>query len=132
MEECTEQEYSPYIDDLKDTYKSLLVSISDATVIANSKTLAHILPDLVPPIDCQYKVRFFEQDKKDLFTQSEKHKTVNLPEGIEKQFSLYRDYCVRIKRIFDQCKNHQFQLNPNTFNTSYSKIINNGICQECS
>ncbi len=37
----------------------LKVSISNSKIVGNSKALAHILPNLVPPIDRQYSIRFF-------------------------------------------------------------------------
>ena len=127
MEDCSVNEYSTYIDGLKPIYMSFAVSISESTLVAHSKTLAHLLPDFVPPIDRQYTVRFFTQDNKNFFTQSGKYKLVNLPTGIERQFSAFKEYCVRIKQMFDQCDRHLFQLNPNTFNTSYPKIMDNVI-----
>lgn len=44
---------------LWDLVESLKVSASSARIVANSKTLHHLLPDLVPPIDRQYTFRFF-------------------------------------------------------------------------
>jgi hypothetical protein len=37
----------------------LRVSIAKAQIVANSKTLHHLLPDLVPPMDREYTFRFF-------------------------------------------------------------------------
>jgi len=34
---------------------------------------------------------------------------------------------VRIKRMFDQCDRRLFEINPDTFNTSYPKIMDNVI-----
>jgi len=127
MEECTEGEYSAYIDNLKQIYTSLAVSIAESTIVAHSKTLAHILPDFVPPIDRHYTVRFFTQDKKNFFTPSGKFKVVNLPSGTDRQFLAFKEYCIRIKRMFDKCDRQLFQLIPNTFNTSYPKIMDNVI-----
>lgn len=127
MENCSEDEYSSHIDNLKPIYTSLAVSISESTLVAHSKTLAHLLPDFVPPIDRQYTVRFFTQDNKNFFTKSGNYKAVNLPAGIERQFSVFKEYSVRIKRMFDQCDKQQFQLDSNTFNTSYPKIMDNMI-----
>ncbi len=69
MDSCTAKEYEKYIDDLRGIYFGLKVSISDATIVAHSKALAHILPNLVPPIDRQYTIRFFTQDNKNFFTE---------------------------------------------------------------
>jgi hypothetical protein len=38
---------------------SLTVSTSRTSIVAGSKTLHHLLPDLVPPIDRQYTFQFF-------------------------------------------------------------------------
>jgi hypothetical protein len=38
---------------------SLKVSTSRTTIVAGSKTLHHLLPELVPPIDRQYTFKFF-------------------------------------------------------------------------
>lgn len=67
MDSCTQEQYEQSIESLKEVYFSLKVSISNATIVAHSKTLAHILPNLIPPIDRQYTVRFFTQDNKDFF-----------------------------------------------------------------
>lgn len=38
---------------------SLTISLANAKIVANSKVLHHILPDLVPPIDRTYTYNFF-------------------------------------------------------------------------
>jgi hypothetical protein len=38
---------------------SLRVSTSETRIVAGSKALHHVLPDLVPPIDRRYTFRFF-------------------------------------------------------------------------
>ena len=124
MNECEDKEYSKYIDGLKSIYSPLKVSISESTLVAHSKTLAHILPDLIPPIDRQYTVRFFTQDNKNFYSKSRKYRAVNLPDD---HFSAFKDYCIRIKQMFDRCERELFQLDFNTFNTSYPKIMDNII-----
>jgi hypothetical protein len=127
MDGCTEKEYSAHIENLRKVYSSLIVSISDSTLVAHSKTLAHILPDLVPPIDRQYTIRFFTQDNKNFFTESKNYRAVVVPKGLEKQFAAFKDYCVRVKRMFDQCDKQLFKIDPTNFNTSYPKIMDNVI-----
>jgi hypothetical protein len=39
--------------------ESLKVSVAEARIVANSKALHHLLPNLVPPIDREYTFRFF-------------------------------------------------------------------------
>jgi hypothetical protein len=38
---------------------TLKVSVAEARIVANSRTLHHVLPSLVPPIDREYTLRFF-------------------------------------------------------------------------
>jgi hypothetical protein len=49
MRGSTEREYADAISELWPCYKLLRLSISEATIVANSKALYHLLPDLVPP-----------------------------------------------------------------------------------
>lgn len=127
MESYTEEQYEECLDELHDIYCALKVSISDATIVAHSKTLAHILPNLIPPIDRQYTIRFFTQDNKDFFTNSGKFSSVNLPSGLEDQFMAFKKYSRRIKALFDRCNHQLFSIEKNTFNTSYPKIMDNLI-----
>lgn len=103
MDSCSQDEYSNYMNQLEKIYYHLKVSISEATIVANSKTLAHILPNLIPPIDRQYTVRFFTQNKNDFLTKSGKFKSVLLPHSIQSQFSDFKKYCCGIKSLFDRC-----------------------------
>jgi len=125
MEGCTQEQYEEYLDKLKDIYCTLRVSISDATIVAHSKTLAHILPNLIPPIDRQYTIRFFTQDNKDFFTKSGKYRLINLPQGINAQFGDFKNYACRIKALFDRCDRQLFTIDKASFNTSYPKIMDN-------
>lgn len=46
-------------DQLWELIDSLEISIADAKIVANTKTLHHLLPELVPPIDRTYTFNFF-------------------------------------------------------------------------
>lgn len=127
MDECTEEQYRSYLDEIENVHKALAVSESHSTLVAHSKTPAHILPRFIPPIDKQYTVRFFTQDNEEFFTQSGQWKNVDLPKDCEGQFANFKNYCLGIKRMFDQCDKHIFEINPITFNTSYPKIMDNMI-----
>jgi len=127
MDTCTMEEYDKYIDNLKEIYCTLKVSTSDATIVAHSKTLAHILPNLIPPIDRQYTIRFFTQDNKKFFTESGNYRSVSVPQDIDAQFEAFKKYCCSIKLLFDSCDHQLFAIDKNTFNTSFPKIIDNLI-----
>lgn len=127
MDSSTQEQYEAHIRSLKDIYYGLKVSISDATIVANSKTLAHILPNLITPIDRQYTIRFFTQDYDNFFTKSGKYRQVNLPTGVDAHFTDFIKYSCRIKALFNRCNHKTFKINKDTFNTSYPKIMDNLI-----
>lgn len=127
MDSCTAEQYASYIDQLKEIYCGLRVSISDATIVAHSKTLAHLLPNLIPPIDRQHTIRFFTQDNKKFFAKSGKYRQINLPKGIDAQFNDFKKYSWRMKALFDRCNRQLFTIDKVSFNTSYPKIMDNLI-----
>ena len=127
MDSCTAEEYGGYIDNLKEIYFGLKVSISDATIVAHSKALAHILPNLVPPIDRQYTIRFFTQVNKKFFTDAGKYRMITLPKSVTAQFYDFKKYACRMKALFDRCDRQLFTIDKTSFNTSYPKIIDNLI-----
>jgi len=127
LEDISQDEYSHIIDGLRIPYNALKVSISKATIVANSKTLAHILPDLIPPIDRKHTVRFFTQEYRNFFRENGKYKDLTLPSDKNSQFVLFKNVCCEIKNLMDECDLKIFELNENTFNTSYLKIIDNMI-----
>jgi len=103
MESCTANEYENHVNNLKKIYYGLKVSISDATIVAHSKALAHILPALIPPIDRQYTIRFFTQDNKQFFSDAGKYRMITVLKGIAAQFDDFKKYTCRIKALFDRC-----------------------------
>ncbi|MDP1758304.1 MAG: hypothetical protein Q8K77_00725, partial [Thermodesulfovibrionales bacterium] len=127
MDSCNQEQYGKHIDDMEQIYYTLKVSISEATIVAHSKTLAHILPNLIPPIDRQYTIRFFTQENKNFFAESGKYRLVNLPQGIVAQFVDFKKYCCRMKMLFDRCEHQLFTIDKETFNTSSPKIMDNLI-----
>jgi hypothetical protein len=125
MDSCSLDRYASFLNEIRDIYCGLRVSISDATIVAHSKTLAHIFPHFIPPIDRQYTIRFFTQDNKEFFTDSGKYKIVNVPRGMDAQFDDFKKYSYRMKALFDQCDHRLFVIDSDSFNTSYPKIIDN-------
>jgi len=128
MDLCSNEQYARYIDRVKDIYYGLKVSISNATIVAHSKALAHILPNLIPPIDRQHTIRFFTQDNKNFFTKG-KYRQVNLPKDKDTQFCDFKKYACQIKSLFDRCDRQLFKIDKVSLNTSYPKIMDNLILQ---
>lgn len=125
LEEISQDEYVNLMDGLRLPYNYLKVSISEATIVANSKTLAHILPDLIPPVDRNHTIRFFTQEYRNFFRKNGKYKMINLPNDKSRQFILFKKVCCEIKNLLDETELNIFELNEDTFNTSYPKIMDN-------
>jgi hypothetical protein len=102
MLDMSEQQYSDALLALKPCCASLKLSVSDATVVVNSKTLFHLLPEFVPPIDRQYTIRFFTKPPDRWLDAKGGVRVVFIPKGFDSQFELFRRICVDIKRLADQ------------------------------
>jgi len=55
----SDTEFRPVLREIWFTLSALTVSVAEARIVANSKVLHHILPELVPPIDRTYTYNFF-------------------------------------------------------------------------
>ena len=87
----------------------------------------HILPDLLLPIDRQYTIRFFTRTKDNWFSdKSGKYKLVSIPRK-EKQYDLFKEIVYKSYNFFKNIELGEFEINQDTFNTSYSKILDNLI-----
>jgi hypothetical protein len=80
-------------------------------IVAGSKALHHVLPELVPPIDREYTLCFFFH-----------HKT--LSQGDEVAF---REMYPRFHRIACECRGQIEARIGRRMNTSFTKVIDNGI-----
>lgn len=98
----SETEYSNAVLQLQPYYRELKLSVSNATIVANSKALHHLFPDFIPPIDRQYTVRFFRQEPERWRDKKKKFSTILLPQRIEEQFEWFHRICVGIKRLADR------------------------------
>ena len=58
LTQLTKEELQPVTDKLWSILSNLKVSISETQLVAGSKTLHHLLPDLMPPIDRAHTLRF--------------------------------------------------------------------------
>ena len=102
------EELRSLLEHLKDVYCELRVSTSGTTVVSNAKALAHILPDLIPPIDRRHTIRFFR---------------AVVPPALDKQFSLFVEMCFRLKQMYDKCDPRLFEIDPDTLIMAYVKSI---------
>ncbi len=106
MTNLSGSEYCSLIKGIESEFKALELSESKQSIVVNSKALFHLLPDLIPPIDRQYTVRFFTKERKDWLSGSQ-FKTINLPGSQTKdpikrktmQFELFHRLSNKIKEM---------------------------------
>lgn len=80
-------------------------------IVAGSKALHHVLPELVPPIDREYTIQFFFHHK--TFTQGDE--------------IAFREVYPRFHRVAAQCKDKIETHLGQGMNTSTTKVIDNAI-----
>lgn len=106
-----EEEIFDVRDSLWGIIDRLKVSSTKAKLVANSKTLHHILPNLVPPMDREYTLNFFYGNK--MLTDDE---------------VVFKDIYPKMYRISTEKRESiKDYVNPETFNSSETKIIDNVI-----
>ena len=127
MIDMSERNYSDALMALKPCYTAFTLSVSDATIVVNSKALFHLFPEFVPPIDRQYTVRFFTQPPEGWRDASGKFRVVSLPTGVESQFALFHKTCVDIKRLADQVAPKLLERERQQHGVTPPKALDNAI-----
>lgn len=105
---------------IKNVYIDLEVTNAHTKIIANSKTLHFLLPDLIPPIDGEHILKFFGINPTQLYSSCLSH---------EKQAELLIRIMHRYYEILDSCFDEitQIYARKNTYDYSIPKIIDNAI-----
>ena len=91
--------------------ESLGVVRNDALLVAGSKTLHHLLPDLVPPIDRAYTQRFFGW---------------NNPQFQYDQAKCFRLMYAALVLVARDAKAYQY-VGTHPWSSSVSKVLDNGL-----
>ncbi len=90
----------------------LRVGAGGTKIVANSKALHHLLPDLMPPIDRAYTLRFF-------------YDNTALNQGDEVAF---REIYPHFHRVAVSCREHiDRHVGSGPWNTSQTKVVDNAI-----
>jgi hypothetical protein len=101
---------------IEEILDSMKVTKAYANLVANSKVLHHILPNLIPPIDRRYTLAYFG---------------INTMLPSQKPASEIFTYLYpKFVEISKELENHikaKVDLNSDNWNTSFTKIIDNGI-----
>ena len=127
MIQLHEKEYSKIISELKPYYKKFNLSISGATVVVNAKALHHLFPELIPPIDRQYTIRFFTKSPDQWLDKKGKFRPIQLPSGFDDQFRLFQKSCVYMKQLADKIDPILFDEQCRQYNIKIPKSLDNAI-----
>jgi len=104
---------------LERLFKNLRVMQSGSNLVGNSKVIHHLLPDLVPPIDRQYTIRFFYGNLTSKYTPPFlKGEETDLFLDIVEYFRIICKRLNLMENDYDKTK---------SFNTSIPKVIDNAI-----
>jgi hypothetical protein len=102
---------------LAEVIDTLSISASSTQLVSASKTIHHLLPKLVPPIDRNYTVRFFYGKGGS--------KQVPLPYGGDRR--IFKEIFPIFHHIGQQNENLIMRTIGNGFHTSPTKVIDNAI-----
>jgi hypothetical protein len=127
MSDMTEQDFSQAVSDLRPHYEALRLSVSDATIVANSKAFYHLFPEFIPPIDRQYIIRFFREPPTRWHDAKKKFRLISLPSQIDAQFKLFHETCVHIKRLLDRVDPVLIEQQRRQHGVSVPKAMDNAI-----
>lgn len=110
IEELKEQKDSLFCELKELVFNKIHASETKSQIVASTKTLAHILPDLVPPMDRTYTANFFgfnidtQQDREIFFdTVMETLWQVYQDKDVFKKAKAYQNKhpCVSLPKLFD-------------------------------
>jgi len=127
MLEMSATEYADAIFALRPIYRRFKLSVSNATVVVNSKAFFHLFPDFIPPIDRQYTVRFFSQVPEQWRDLNGKFQGVSLPRTLDQQFALFLEICIKMKRLADRVEPRIFEEERRQHRLGVPKALDNAI-----
>jgi hypothetical protein len=127
LTEMSNFEYSDVISQMQDCYNRLDLSVSEATIVANSKALHHLFPEFIPPIDRQYTFRFFTQPTDKWLDPKGKFKQVQLPKARNEQFKLFLKICTEMKNLADRVDSKFIRQEYEESRVTAPKALDNAI-----
>jgi len=99
-------------------FSKVSVSATESKLVANSKALHHILPNLIPPVDRNYTLQFFYDNK-----------NVKRGDACISQFLDILGYFEQIYMVVGE--EAEVLVQPHSFNSSVTKVIDNAIIGYC-
>ena len=121
-------DYSEVVEaQVRPAYYALDLTESNATVVVNAKALHHLVPDLIPPIDRQYTIRFFTKSPDHWLDSKGKWRMITLPAALDAQFGVFLTTCVDFKRLADGVDPALFDRQRREHEVSPPKALDNAI-----
>ena len=123
------EEYRKALQELRKPYLGLKISRSNQTIVAHSKALFHILPDLIPPIDRAYTMKFLNSRRAEWTAFNGRNRKIASSTlqflDTEDQFNMFLSICVYVKRLGDEVS-WKFSLD-NPGHIPPLKVVDNAI-----
>lgn len=132
---CTDDELEEaLVRPIRQAFETLAASVSDVSLVANSKALHHILPRLVPVVDRRHTLNFLYQEQRHLTYINSKGKITwrqsTVPKPVARQYAMFQDAFAVTRRILRSPQSSTFRPLRDTeapFNTSLPKIVDNMV-----
>jgi len=106
--------YAQAVERINTILSILRISETESWLVANTKVLHHILPELIPPVDRKYTLKFFFNNT-----------SVKKGEKSNKQFhEVFIHYLYIYDLVVEEVVN---MVEENSFNSSSTKVIDNAI-----
>jgi hypothetical protein len=106
--------FAQVVERINTVLSSLRVSGTKSWLVANTKALHHVLPELIPPVDRKYTLKFFFDS-----TSVKKDEKSN-----NQFFEVLVQYLYIYNLVADEVEN---MVDENSFNSSSTKVIDNAI-----
>lgn len=123
IEDTTDTDISELVDTLWDCIESLQIKKSNTRLMPGTKTIHHLLPNLVPPIDGTYTAYLFDIDKNQFNVDNEK----KIFSRVFKTLTCIARGCSSSLKELEA----KFGEDKTSFNTSIPKILDNTIIGYC-
>lgn len=108
------EEVSALSNNLWAIISGISIGVGETKIVIGSKAVHHLFPELIPPIDGRYTVRFFYGHQPDL-------------SGVRGE-TIFREIFPRFHRIAAACADQiDSLLGVGSMNTSFTKIIDNAV-----
>lgn len=118
VDESDDETYKNFVHLVTNVLRHISVSATESKLVANTKALHHILPNLIPPIDRNFTLQFLFNNKA-------------VKQG-DKSLSQFFDVLNYYIDIYDELENQvDNMIEAHSWNSSVTKIIDNAIIGYC-